>query len=202
MDPPKILSLNFPATNFRERIKPTILVYIFCSLLILSIVYIAYTIFDPTTYEPLIKLYASQSGYKSYFARFSLTNMAIHFWFYSFRMAVAEEFIYRYAFLLLILNGFRFINERGDYTKHFLIAIALGLNLIWANGYHPIIEKHTLFIPIFITGIPLYWLVAKTRVIWPAIACHTAFNFSLYLFIQIIIYADSGPIGQILRAIQ
>jgi len=59
--------------------------------------------------------------------------------------------------------------------------MSLGLSFIWAMN-------HTAPLPVILSGTIWYWLVMKTRVIWPSIICHALANFFLYLFVQVVLY--------------
>lgn len=197
MDPPRFLSLNPPAESFGEKLKLAIYIYLFNGFLILTLVYLAYIFFDTTYFKSLIMKYANLEGYKIYFREFSFTNLLEHLWLYSFKESVAEEYIFRYPVLYLFLRANK---KDGDPVKYMLFIVALALNLIWAFGFQKIGLGHPLPIP-FIVGVPLYWLVIKTRSMWPAVICHTASNFGLYLLLKLLISTDFMSLMHILRSV-
>ena len=202
MDPSKIFSLNRLAENFRERLGITILIFILNSVFILILLYLFSLFADQVYIELQIRKFAKNSSYSSYFAVFSPKSILNHLWHHCYVIALAEEYVYRYPLLLLLIHKHRHTTEKNDYTYLFLILTAFSLNLIWANGFLPIINGHPIPAPIFISGLPLYWLTAKTRKMWPAIFCHSASNFGLYSLVQFFLNYDSDNlIGQILKLV-
>lgn len=202
MDLPKLLSLGVPTENFSERLKLTILVFVLNSLLTLGLLYLLSLFADQVYIELQVRKFIKNSAYSSYFANFSFKTALNHLWYYCYIAAMAEEFIYRYPLLLMLIHKHRYATEKNDYTYIFLILTAFSLNLIWANGFLPIINGHPIPAPIFISGLPLYWLTAKTRKMWPAVFCHSASNFGLYLLAQFFLNYDSDNlIGQLIRLV-
>lgn len=128
---------------------------------------------------------------KAFFNSLSLSN----FWLFSLQHCVmgpiAEEMFWRFPVFVFVAWNFDnfFRNQK-------LAKCALWLSLIvptwfWASTHVPLI------FPVFITGLTYGWLIIKTRPSWPwpAIACHSLSNLSLYILIKILQIFSYAPIN-------
>ena len=93
----------------------------------------------------------------------------------------AEEVLFRGPIFILLKNNFWLRPGGYSLTKYFLIAGSLLLNSYWAS-------EHLFALPIFITGLPLYWLLIKTKSLWPCIAYHSLANLTLFILAQTAVY--------------
>ena len=197
MSSPQPLSfLRSPPESFSQKLKLTLSVFSLNSILVLLLMYIGYLFLSFADIELMIKSY--KESYSRYFLDFDSVNLTRVFWQYSVTAAVTEEFIFRYPVLLLVRNNFKFTNPNRDFSKHLIIGASLGLNFVWSFGYPPMTMGHTMFLPIFISGLPPHWLTVKTRVMWPGLFCHAAWNLILYFFIQLLLNVNFGPITALL----
>ena len=119
---------------------------------------------------------------RAYFNSLSFANFWIFFREYCAMIPIAEEVFWRFpVFVFVTLNFGQFFRSRK------LAKCALWLSLMiptwfWASGHVP------LPIPVFITGLTYGWLIIKTKPSWPwpAIACHSLSNLSLYVLVKIL----------------
>lgn len=190
MDPPqKKFEASFDYETLLKNLKLTLWVLLLNSALVLTIIAFAYFALDNDQINEIIRnLKNSQT---IYFSELNLANLLIIIINSSLNTAILEESLFRYPVLILTKNNFR-IRIKYDITIFVIILTAFFLNYLWANGLMignlRISYSHPIPWLIFITGLPLYWLIAKTKTLWPAILCHASSNFLLYLFAQTLIY--------------
>ena len=178
MDPPPI-KFKLDLEDFKSKLKEVLKVYIFNSLIILFFALIAYyLILNTDEIRHIVSRY--RRGNWSFFLPLTRSNFNLIFWNYSLIPAIIEEVLYRGPLLVLMRCNFNITYRGNDLTKPFLIILALILNASWAT-------THTIFLPVFLAGLPLYWLVFKTKAIWTSTLCHCSFNLSIYFFLKIVI---------------
>ena len=201
MDPPKTHD-GQSAMSFIRKVILTSKVLVSNSIFVLGLIFIGYVFLEQQTSINIAKKLLLVISHHGLLAPFNSRQMFFVFWAFGIETAIREEFIFRYPFLLLVRNNFILSAKNKNYTPHFLIFTAIGLNLVWSIGFRPVITGHTYFLPVFIAGLPIYWLTYKTRVLWPAITCHTLSNFGLYIFVQLIMKFNDGFLGEIFREAQ
>lgn len=194
MTPLKNFEFYLHFDNFKKKIKLTLAILCLNSLIILVLMALTYLVLDSKQIDQIV---ARLQWKKIYFYQLNMGNLLIVLRDYGFTGPILEEFLARYPVLMLIKSNLK-IRIKYDLTMFFIILTALSLNLIWTNGL--IIENFNIVfghphssIPVFISGIPLYWLVIKTRSLWPAIVCHGASNVILYFFAQALLYFELIP---------
>ena len=178
MDPP--LKIQIDTGNFKSKLNMALKVLALNGLIIMGLIAIVYTASDKIGVEKIISEY-KRSYIKIYFQSFSKQNLFYITWTWSLLAAISEEVIYRGPICWLIKNNLKIKTADRDITMPCLIIMSFALNIIWSIG-------HTIVLPVFISGIPLYWLVFKTKSIWPSALCHFLANISLYFLIQLAIY--------------
>src|SRR3989338_3846785 len=124
-----------------------------------------------------------------YFYRFNLSD----FWFFFKEHVamgpVAEETFYRLPVFLLIMWNFEQFFDNQKWAKYIL-----WLSLIIPTGFWAL--DHDLpSLPVFIAGLTYGWLIIKTRPSWPwpAIACHSLSNLSIYVLVKILQVFEYAP---------
>ena len=186
MDPPKV-KLHLDFDNFTPKIKLVFGALLLNSVIILILSITIYFFVENEKIELIIANLRVSNSY--YFYIFNAQNLLRVLSSYCLQAAVLEEGLFRYPILALVKSNLK-IHIKYDITKLFLVILALGLNLMWAIGFEPLTGGHPTPIPVFLVGIPLYWLVIKTKSLWPAILCHASSNFLLYILVQVLIYKD------------
>lgn len=177
--------LNLEFDNLRPKIKLVLGVLLFNSLIILTLATILYFFIESAGVKLTIANLKARNGH--YFYTLNLENFLRFLSYYCLQVAVLEESLFRYPILALIKSNLK-IQIKHDLTKLILVILMFCLNLIWAVGLKPITLGHPMPVPIFLAGIPLYWLVIKTKCLWPAVLCHALSNFLLYIFVQTLLY--------------
>lgn len=138
----------------------------------------AYYWFGQEEITSIISKY-KDSYQKIFFAPFKENYFNV-MWYNSLIPAIQEEVMFRGPVYVAIKQNFK-LKVFKDITTPSLILIILISNYLWA--FWPI--GHPYNIPIFIAGLPWYWLIFKTRALWPSILCHFLANISIYIFIQV-----------------
>ncbi len=211
MDPPKKFDFNLDFDSFWWKLKMTSLVFCFNSVVVLLLVTIAYYMLDQKTIWGIVRDYSNNN--KTIFAERNWANFSIFLYSYCISSPIVEEFIYRYPVILLLKNNFRVKTRGKDITKILLWVIIFTLLSIWTHDHlgnsEPLWKQNYYhLLPVFLAGIPLYWLAIKTQVLWPVILCHGALNLGLYLLVQLMIHFEFDPVFTIalllnaLRALQ
>ncbi|MDP3696968.1 MAG: CPBP family intramembrane metalloprotease [Candidatus Taylorbacteria bacterium] len=212
MDPPKKFEFHLDSEGlFWWKLKMTSLVFWFNSIVALLLMTIAYYTLDEETIFQIVREYANNS--KLIFGELNWTNFLLFSYYYCILSPVTEELIYRYPIILLLKKNFSVKLWSHSLTKVSILLIILLLNSLWGYSHiwtpiQSLQKNYYHLIPPFLVGFPLYWLVIKTRTLWPAILCHGALNFSLYFLVQLMIYLEFNPVSVIallfkaLRAIQ
>lgn len=181
MDPPKFkFRLDFDDTL--PKLKSLLLVLAINSLIVSGLIAAAYLVLDNHEISRILK--TTKDTYKIYFTDPTVGNILILIKTDIIQLPVMEEFLFRYPILCLIKNNLR-LRLKYDLTKYLLAINILILNTVWTWGHDLPFDNS---LPIFLSGLPLYWLVIKTKCLWPSILCHAFSNFSLYLFTQTLIY--------------
>lgn len=188
MDPPKRFHFNLDFEDFSHKLKLTLAILGLNSLTILGLIALAFLTLDPIQLNAIVVKLKWNGFYFSPFSEWTVLLLIRDLWL---KAAIIEEFLFRYPILVLIKSNFK-IRIRYDLTRPILILIALILNLVWADGLRVnnfVIERsHTIPWVVFVSGLPLYWLIIKTRSLWPSVVCHGVSNTLLYLLAQSLIY--------------
>lgn len=181
MNPPKKFELNFDWGNFWSNFKLSLIVLAINHIVIISLIIILYYLLNQTEVSAIVNQY--KNGYqKVYFAPFK-ENIFNIFWQESLLPAIHEEAVFRGPIYIAIKHNFR-LRVFKNITMAVLLPSILILNYLWVSW--PL--GHTNNLPVFITGLPLYWLVFKTRALWPSMLCHFLSNLSIYMLVQIFLY--------------
>jgi membrane protease YdiL (CAAX protease family) len=163
---------------------------------------------DEKTILKLVSDYAS--NHKIIFAERNWTNFLLFSYFYCISAPIIEEFTQRYPIVLLLKKNFRIKLLGYDLTKVAILLTVFLLNSLWSYSHiwaftSSFTKNYYHLLPPFLVGFPLYWLVIKTRTLWPAILCHGALNLSLYFLVQLLTYLEFNPvfiIVQLLKALE
>lgn len=197
MDPPKKFDLNLDFDRFWWKLKITSLVFCFNSIVALILMVTAYYILDEKTTFKIVSGYAISK--KIVFAELNWTNFLLFSYAYCIFSPIPEEFIYRYPIVQLLKKNFRIKLWKYDLTKVSILLIVILLNSLWSYSHiwtpiSSLQKNYYHLLPPFLAGLPFYWLIIKTRTLWPAILCHGALNFSLYFLVQLMIYFKFDPV--------
>ena len=184
MNPPRY-QFGIDHENIFKKLKLTFRILCLNSLVVISAIVIAHFVLNSQQINEItIGLKKINNVFFSKFNLVNLLNIVINI---SLQTAILEEFLFRYPILLLIKNNF-WLKLKYNIGPLVIITVALSLNYIWAFGLK--IDDFRLTYPhqipwlIFITGTPLYWLVYKTKNLWPAIVCHALSNTFLFFLAQ------------------
>jgi len=182
MDPSKRFEFHLDHNRVWWKIKLTLGILLFNSLATLMIIAIACYAVGEAELRNIVKSYIADNR-KIYLSELNSSNILRVIRYFCIDIPILEEYMFRYPFILLLKNHLR-VRLWRDLTNASIITLALALGLLWGYGHDNLYAS----IPIFVSSIPLYWLVAKTRCLWPSIACHAASNFLLYILAQFLIY--------------
>ena len=189
MDPPKRFEFHLDNNKLWWKLKLTFGVLLFNSLTALTIVAIAYYALGEVKLMSIVKSYTDDR--KIYLSEFNLNNFLLVIRYCCVENPILEEYMFRYPFILLLINHLR-VKLWYNLTNITIVILTLGMLTLWTADHGNIFVS----IPLFISGIPLYWLAGKTRCLWPSITCHAASNFLLYILAQFLIY--KGILEQII----
>lgn len=197
MDPPRKFNFNLDIDRFWWKLKITSLVFCFNAIIALSLMATAYYALDGKTLFRVVSNYAAK--HNIIFAEPSWANFLLFLYFYCISSPILEEFTQRYPVILLLNKNFKIKLPGYDLTRVAILLIVLLLNSLWSYSHiwalTPSLQKNYYhLLPPFLVGFPLYWLVIKTRTLWPAILCHGALNLSLYFLVQLMIYLEFNPV--------
>lgn len=167
--------------NFWSNLKYCLGILALNYFIISTLIVMAYCWFSQEEISSIISKY--RKGYQNIFFASFKQNYFNVMWNNSLIPAVNEEVLFRGPIYIAIKQNFRLKIFR-DITTVSLVLMMLISNYLWVSW--PI--GHPYNIPIFIAGLPWYWLIFKTHALWPSILCHFLANMSLYLFIQISLY--------------
>lgn len=208
MDPPKKFDFNLEIDRFGWKLKITSLVFCFNTIIALFLMITAYYILDEKAILKIVGDYAL--NHKVIFAEQNWINFLFFLYFYCVSSPIIEEFTQRYPVILLLNKNFRIRLSGYNFTKVAIFLTILLLNSLWSYSHiwaltSSFQKNYYHLLPPLLVGFPLYWLVIKTRALWPAILCHGALNLSLYFLVQLMIYLEFDPvftIAQLLKALE
>lgn len=182
MTGPRKFDINFDWGDFWPNFKLVLKVLGINSIIIASLIILTYCWHGGGNFMVIINKYR-MNYQRIYFAPFNKGNLFIITWYWSLLPAINEETIFRGPLYIALKHKFR-LKIYKDITIATLIILSMALNFLWISWP----TKHTIDFPIFMAGLPWYWLVFKTKKLWPAIFCHFMANISIYFVVQLLIY--------------